>query len=161
MAAPPFETRPENLPLPALLVRVGAVLGRFRHRVAAGHGLSATSLAVLGVLAGADGPSHRELAAELGVSPATLTPVVDGLEREGALRRGRDAVDRRVVRLWITDTGRGRLAETSALVEAVHRARLPAVTAEEDAVVRRYLLAVLTAVGDEDPPPAGGPSAAG
>ncbi|MCU1629612.1 MAG: hypothetical protein JWP64_4561 [Pseudonocardia sp.] len=149
VASPHFESRPEHMPLPALLARTGAAVGRFRHGVTAGHGLTTTSLAGLGVLAHAGGLSHRELAAELGVTPATLTPVVDTLEREGSLRRERDPADRRVVRLRITDAGRRRLATAHEQVEVVYRERLPHLTAEEEAVVRRYLLAVLDAV-DED-----------
>jgi DNA-binding MarR family transcriptional regulator len=149
VTSPHFESRPEHMPLPALLARTGAALGRFRHGVTAGHGLTTTSLAGLGVLAHTDGLSHRELAAELGVTPATLTPVVDTLEQEGSLRRERDPADRRVVRLRITDAGRRRLGTAHEQVEAVYRERLPRPSADEEAVVRRYLLAVLDAVGED------------
>jgi DNA-binding MarR family transcriptional regulator len=138
------------MPLPALLARSGAALGRFRHAVTAGHGLTTTSLGTLGVLARTDGLSHRELAAELGVTPATLTPVVDALEQGSSVRRERDPVDRRVVRLRITDAGRRRLAAAHEQVEAVYRERLPRPSAEEETVVRRYLLAVLGAVDEDD-----------
>jgi DNA-binding MarR family transcriptional regulator len=146
VALPQPVSRPEPPPLPALLARTGTALGRFRNAVTAGDGLTTTALGALGVLAHTDGLSHRELAAELGVTPATVTPVVDGLEREGSVRRERDPADRRIVRLRITAPGRRRLAAAQERAEAVYRDRLPRPSAEEEAVVRRYLLAVLDAV---------------
>src|SRR4051794_41895871 len=78
-----------------LLVRAGTAVARRQQRLLAGHGLSPTALALLAALDVADGLSHRELAAELDVSPATLTPVVDALDAAGCLVRARDPRDRR------------------------------------------------------------------
>ena len=98
---------PAEPPLEVLLERVGAAVGRHRRRIAAAHGLTPTAMAVLAALdeVGAGGsvgvrgdpartptdhgpagaPSHRELAGRLGLSPATLTPVLDALETTGAV----------------------------------------------------------------------------
>ena len=48
-----------------------------------------------------------ELARRLGVSEKAITGVVDRLEREGHLKRERDAHDRRVVRTRLTRKGLG------------------------------------------------------
>ena len=128
--------------LAVLIVRTGRAIAQVRDAALAPHGLTSTSLGALGELARSGGASHRELAARLGVAPATLTPVV-ALDRTGDLVRDRDPLDRRVVRLWITAPGRRRFAAASATVDGVLRARMP-VPAEET-VVRAHLLAVLAA----------------
>jgi DNA-binding MarR family transcriptional regulator len=53
-----------------------------------------------------------ELAAIERVAPATVTKVVDHLERLDLARRQRDPRDRRVTRVEATAAGRARLAET-------------------------------------------------
>lgn len=126
------------LPMAALLPRVGAAVDRHRRRVAARHGLTPTAIAVLAALED-DAPSHRDLAARLGISPATLTPVLDALESTGQVRRERDPGDRRVVRLRRTARGRDRLAGADPVV-------LPALDPRHEPAVRSWLLAVLAAV---------------
>src|SRR3954465_11335191 len=120
--------------------RGGGAGGPHRRRIAAAHGLTPTAMAVLAALdgVGAGGtvgvrgnptrspshhdpngaPSHRELAGRLGLTPATLTPVLDTLEATGAGRRARAPTDRRVVRVHPTPAGRARLARAPS-------ARLP------------------------------------
>ncbi|WP_214370974.1 MarR family winged helix-turn-helix transcriptional regulator [Pseudonocardia sp. H11422] len=141
-----FEARPERMPLGKLLSWTGQCLGRYYQRTVSAHGLTSTSIGVLGVLAHRDGLSHRELAGRLGVTPATLTPVVDVLEDAGELRRDRDRADRRIVRLFITQAGRDRLVTAFAEVAATFRDRMPHPPPEEELVIRRYLLGVLAAV---------------
>jgi DNA-binding MarR family transcriptional regulator len=130
---------PEPAPLAPLLPRVGAAVDRHRRRLAARHGLTPTGIAVLAALDVDDGPSHRELAARLGLSPATLTPVLDVLEAGGRIRRERDPHDRRVVHLRRTPLGRASLA-------AAEPVRLPEPDPAHEPAVRAYLLAVLAAV---------------
>ncbi len=137
---------PESTGLAELLTRAGQAVGRFQRRAAAAHGLSTTAMGVLAALSRSAGTSHRELAARLGVSPATLTPVVDALDAAGDLTRHRDPGDRRVVRLSITGSGRARIAAASAAVESAVAERMPAT--EHAAAVREHLLAVLTAFDD-------------
>ena len=136
---------PATEPLDRLLVRTGLAVQRFTRRVAAAHGLSATALDVLGALVELDEVSHRDLAGTLRLAPATLTPVLDALERAGALARVRDGSDRRVVRVSITERGRQRYAAASAgVTDAV--ARLPTPSGEQGELIRAHLLDVLEAV---------------
>jgi MarR family transcriptional regulator, organic hydroperoxide resistance regulator len=130
---------PEPTPLAVLLSRVGAAVDRYRRRLAARHGLTPTAIGVLAALDGDAAPSHRELAAQVGLSPATLTPVLDLLEAAGRIRRERDPTDRRVVRLHRTPVGRASLS-------AAEPVRLPEPDPAYEPAVRAYLLAVLAAV---------------
>ncbi|MBW0135981.1 MarR family transcriptional regulator [Pseudonocardia abyssalis] len=129
-------------PLDLLLPQAGQAVDRLLRRVVAAHGLTPTSLGVLGVLARGRPAAHRELAAGLGVAPATLTPVVDALERAGQVVRVRDAVDRRIVRVCVTDAGRGcYLAAFTAVARDLRRHVPPPPPA-----VRAYLHSVLAAL---------------
>jgi DNA-binding MarR family transcriptional regulator len=142
-----FESDPEQMPLGKLLSWTGGALARYYQRAVAEHGLTQTSIGVLGVLGHTDGGvSHRELAAHLGVTPATLTPVVDALEEAGELTRERDPADRRVVRLTITERGRERMVVAFGEVAATFRDRMPHPSREHEAIIRDYLLAVLATV---------------
>jgi DNA-binding MarR family transcriptional regulator len=70
--------------------------------------------------------SGRQLATELGVSPAAVVPVCDRLAQQGWLERIRDGADRRIHWLQLTPSGlelvdgfggRGKARITSALLK--------------------------------------------
>jgi MarR family transcriptional regulator, organic hydroperoxide resistance regulator len=143
-----FEAEPEQMPLGRLLTWTGQALGRHYQHTVAAHGFSSTALNVLGVLLHTDALSHRDLAGHLGITPATLTSVIDALEETGEVVRERDPVDRRIVRVLITDHGRDRLRAAFAEVAAALRERMPRPGPAEQKVIRDYLLAVLAAVDD-------------
>lgn len=146
-----FDADPELMPLGKLLSWTGHALSRCYQRTVAEHGLTSTSIGVLGVLAHSRAAvSHRELAAHLGLTPATLTPVIDSLAEAGELSRERDPADRRVVRLSITPRGRERMVTAFGEVALMFRERMPHPPPEQQAIVRDYLLAVLAAVGAEE-----------
>lgn len=131
-------------------MRAGSALQRVTRKAAAAHGLSATALDVLAVLVEFDELSHRDLAGHLRLAPATLTPVLDALEAQGAVIRLRDAADRRVVRVSVTRHGRERHAAAAAGVAAAVAA-LPGPSPDHAAVIRAHLLGLLDAVDREMP----------
>ena len=130
----------DTVPLEMLLPRVGAAVARRRRRLVARHGVTPTAVAVLAALDAGDSPSHRELAARVGLSPATITPVLDRLEAAGEIRRERDTGDRRVVRVHRTAAGAARLSGAAG-----REVWLPEPVPELEAAVRAWLLAVLAA----------------
>ena len=154
MTDPFFESRPEHMPLGKLVSWVGSAMQAHYRRTVARHGVTGTAISVLGVLGHGDGLSQRELAGRVGLTPATLTPVLDALEQEGRIRRERDRADRRVVRLFITDHGRTHLREVFTDVAAVFRAQMPHPPPEHERIIREYLVAVLAAVSQD---PTAGP----
>jgi DNA-binding MarR family transcriptional regulator len=141
---------PGTEPLERLLVRAAQALQRCTRHAVGAHGMTATALEVLGVLVAHDAPSQRDLAGHVRLTPATLTPVLDALEAQGALVRVRDTTDRRVVRVSVTAHGRERCAEATADVERV-LAGLPRPAPEQAAVVRAHLLELLEALDRPGP----------
>ncbi len=71
------------------------------------HGLSEGKFVLLFLLDGAgDGLSPHELAEQAGVTRGTITGLLDGLERDGHLRRLSHGADRRKITVQLTDSGR-------------------------------------------------------
>lgn len=66
---------------------------------------------VLAMTSEQPGMSQRDLAHELGVESSTLTHHLEKLEREGLVSRVRDAADRRILRVEVTDHGRKSMIE--------------------------------------------------
>lgn len=70
------------------------------------HGLSETKFVVLVVLhESRGGLAPNELATCCGVTRATMTSLIDGLERDGIARRTAGGQDRRRVNIQLTDRG--------------------------------------------------------
>ena len=87
---------------------------RLQHRGAA---ISALQLALLRRLKHQSKATISELSAEMMLSPATLVPVVDALERKGLLARSYDLADRRRKMLRLTPEGSDMLEGLAALAE--------------------------------------------
>jgi DNA-binding MarR family transcriptional regulator len=70
-------------------------------------GVSAGTWFSLALLVREDGISQGELSQRFEVDPSRVTRLAKKLEREGLLRRERDPEDQRVVRMYLTEKGRG------------------------------------------------------
>jgi DNA-binding MarR family transcriptional regulator len=148
-----------GVPLARLLGVASHVTRERWARVSSGqHGLSPAGASVLFVLAergdtpgGAAGQAHhRELARHCWVRPATLTGIIDTLERDGYVERLRDDNDRRQVRISLTAAGRGRVRDLGAAL----RVFFPPTVVERDpakaAAVREYLTELIETYHERD-----------
>jgi DNA-binding MarR family transcriptional regulator len=77
--------------------------------IAAEHGLSLPQTRLLGVLRDRE-PLMSELGRHLGLDKSSISGLVDRAQRRGLVTRTASDVDRRAIRVSITETGR-RLAE--------------------------------------------------
>ncbi|MFD3523591.1 MarR family winged helix-turn-helix transcriptional regulator [Streptomyces sp. NPDC058653] len=87
-------------------------LTRRLHRVQKRHlqpiGITPAQSRLLRTVAFYDSPPRMtDLAERLEVVPRAVTSLVDGLESSGCVRRAPDPTNRRVIRIELTDTGRG------------------------------------------------------
>lgn len=79
-----------------------------------GGAISLVHLHVLHVMDTCGPQSMRTLAASIDASQASTTGIVDRMEQRGLVRRRRDEDDRRVVRVELTEEGRGVLSGFAA-----------------------------------------------
>jgi len=119
-----------------------AQLGALMHLI--GHdGARASELAAaLGVQPAATMRSHRPVTAALGVQPAAVTGLCDRMVAAGLVRRRPCPDDARVQRLWLTSAGKRAAAGARPIVQAANRRLAELFTADELAVVARFLAAV-------------------
>ncbi|TDB75758.1 MarR family winged helix-turn-helix transcriptional regulator [Micromonospora sp. KC723] len=112
------------------------------------HGLTPAGMRVLFILARTEDATHREVAEHCFVRPATLTGIVDTLERDGFVVRRRDTTDRRSVQLALTDKGREHLRRLTDLIHSDNP--LTAVDADpaKKAVIREFLTELIMAMSD-------------
>ena len=81
------------------------------------YGLTGPQLMVLRKLAGDDPVGIGDLARSIFLSQATVTGIVDRLERRGLVTRSRSASDRRRVMVAATSDGRAVLAQAPPLLQ--------------------------------------------
>ena len=72
-------------------------------------GLTAPQLLVVQAIEKEGSPSTSSLARSIAVSQATMTRIIDRLERAGLVRREKSSTDKRVVNISLTDAGRTKL----------------------------------------------------
>ena len=104
------------------------------------HGLSIAARLLLATIEGAGTPLAANVLAErLLVTGASITSLVDTLERKGMVRRVRPENDRRVVLVALTEVAQPVIDEFLAEVTALHAAEFAVFTAAE----REQLTALL------------------
>ena len=108
------------------------------------HGVTPVQYAVLQVLWEKDGQSGAEIGSRLVLDSATITGVLDRLERLGLVGRTADVGDRRVNRIVLTVPGQTRRAALQAAMDGLNADVVAHLGSEAPAV--RELLRKLAAV---------------
>ena len=97
---------PESLPPIGLrLARTSRVVSQAFERAMSRAGGSASIWQVLLLIRAQQWGAQSQMAQEMGVTAATLTHHLNAAEERGLVRRWREASDRRVQRVELTDTG--------------------------------------------------------
>lgn len=96
------------------------------------HGVTPAQYAVLQVLWERDGQSGAELGGRLVLDSATMTGVLDRLEKQGLVRRSATAGDRRVHLISLTEAGRAQRAPLQAVMDAINADLVRQLGAEAD-----------------------------
>jgi MarR family transcriptional regulator, transcriptional regulator for hemolysin len=129
--------------LSLLIGGVAKELGRAFDDVLVAAGGSSPTWQVLRALSTGDHRTQAELAAAIGVRQPTLTHHLDALERAGLVTREREATNRRVQRVTVTESGEHlflRLRRAAASFDGRLRAGLD----DGDVAQLRRLLGQLT-----------------
>ncbi len=115
------------------------------------HGLSAAGAQVLGIVEGAGGPiSPTVIADRLIVTTATVTSLLDTLERRGLVQRRPDPVDRRKVLVALTDEAYELVDRFLPEIVALQTAIMTGIPEVERQRLRRTLARVRTNIASLD-----------
>jgi len=114
------------------------------------HARAHTLLEILGLYRGQppmlralwkqEGLTHSELAATLHVQPATMTKMVQRMEKAGFVERKSDPDDHRVSRVYLTDAGRDVQTQVKQVWRALENETFAGFTMEERVLLRRFFL---------------------
>ncbi|WP_406207003.1 MULTISPECIES: MarR family winged helix-turn-helix transcriptional regulator [unclassified Streptomyces] len=111
-----------------------------RHLHECGLGVTPAQSRLLRTLAHYDSPPRMaDLAERLEVVPRAVTTLVDGLEASGKVRRVPDPTNRRVIRIELTDDGRGALRELHGARRSAAAEILAPLTDEQRGVLGELL----------------------
>ncbi|MGW2277299.1 MarR family winged helix-turn-helix transcriptional regulator [Streptomyces sp. NPDC001770] len=126
------------------LLRLTRRLHRIQSRQLEPIGITPAQFRLLRAVAQYDSPPRMaDLAQRLDVVPRAVTSLVDGLEAGERVRRAPDPVNRRVVRIEITDKGRATLGELRDARRAAAEEILAPLTAEQREVLGGLLAALV------------------
>ena len=119
-----------------------------RHLQECGLGITPAQSRLLRTLAHYGSPPRMaDLAERLEVVPRAVTSLVDGLEASGKVRRVPDPTNRRVIRIELTDDGRGALRELHGARRSAAEEILAPLTDEQREVLGGLLDTLIDGTG--------------
>jgi DNA-binding MarR family transcriptional regulator len=125
-----------------LLVQMCKLLRIRAHALLEEIGLYGGQQFVLMALWENEGITHSELAEQLHVRPATITNALKRMERAGFIERRRDAEDRRVSRVYLTDAGRNIRGAIEEVWRELEEQTFADFSSEERALLNQFLLRI-------------------
>lgn len=137
------------------LRRITRAIDLYSRSLASRYQLTGPQLVCLRHLASTGDCTPGLLAREVALSPATVTGILDRLERRGLVQRDRDSIDRRKVIIRATDEGR-RLAGRAPLpLHESFARKLAALPTREQEEINRVLeqIVQMMEAGDIDAAP--------
>jgi DNA-binding MarR family transcriptional regulator len=95
---------------------------------------------VLRILWEGEGLTQTELAERLQITPATITKMLQRMEKVGFIQRKPDAKDQRISRVYLTEDGRAIQTQVEAVWKTMEAETFSGLTSEERVLLRRFLL---------------------
>ncbi len=112
-------------------------------------GLTPGQPKVLEYLQAHDGTMQKDIARGCCIEPATLSPLLTGMERRGLLRRDTDGESRRSVRVCLTEEGKVLCSAIREAFAAVEARALASLSPEEAEALRSGLAKILAELEGE------------
>jgi MarR family transcriptional regulator, lower aerobic nicotinate degradation pathway regulator len=137
---PPPASRNNTKPIGFLLQRAHNLLRFQLQGVLEGSGIHLGHVAIMGALAKGYPLSQRELSEWTAIEKSSMVIFLDGLEKNGWIRRARHPTDRRTHAVSLTPAGAERLAILGPRLASVEEQFTSALSAKE----RKQLAALLT-----------------
>lgn len=110
------------------------------HQLLEGIGLYRGQTPVLRALWETEGLTQTELIARMKITPATMTKMLQRMEKAGFIYRKPDPADQRVSRVYLTDAGRAIQQEVEAVWLRMSEETFANFTPEESALLGQFLL---------------------
>lgn len=107
-----------------------------------------------------DRRSQTELAELLRIKPATMTKMINRMEKTGFIRRETDPKDQRVSLIYLTEAGRAVQNDVQHIFERLNRELVAGFSPEEQVLLKCFLVKLrdnlqqANAIKDEQPEPA-------
>jgi DNA-binding MarR family transcriptional regulator len=89
-----------------------------------------------------EGMTHTELARELRVQPATITKMIQRMEKAGFVLRRHDPDDQRVSRVYLTPAGRAIQDDVKQVWRRLEEEAFAGFAEEETVQLRRFFLRI-------------------
>jgi len=89
-----------------------------------------------------EGLTHTELARRLRVQPATITKMIQRMEKAGFVERRPDPEDERVSRVYLTEAGRAVQTDVRGVWHTLEREAFAELDDEERTLLRQFLLQI-------------------
>jgi DNA-binding MarR family transcriptional regulator len=112
------------------------------HDLLEGLGLYRGQPRLLHALYEEEGITHGELAARLRVAPATITKMIQRMERAGFVERRADPADQRVSRVYLTEAGHAIHAAVDEALGTLEEESLAGLTEAERDQLNQFLISV-------------------
>jgi MarR family transcriptional regulator, organic hydroperoxide resistance regulator len=110
------------------------------HTLLESLGLYRGQPSVLQALWEQEGLMHTDLAHRLQVQPATITKMLQRMEKAGFLERRPDPDDQRVSRVYLTEAGRAVRADVQQVWRQLEEEAFAGFTLQERVLLRRFFL---------------------
>ena len=130
---------PEPRTLDFLLAQISRLHHTRAHQLFEAIGLYRGQPPVLRRLWQQEGLTHTELAERVKITPATVTKMLQRMEKAGFVLRKPDSTDQRISRVYLTDAGRAIQAKVEAIWQQMEQDAFVGFTQEELILLRQFL----------------------
>jgi len=86
-----------------------------------------------------EGLTQRELADQVKITPATMTKMLQRMEKSGFIQRKADQSDQRITRVYLTEMGKAVKADVEGLWQTMEADTFANISPEDQHVLREYL----------------------
>jgi DNA-binding MarR family transcriptional regulator len=139
----PGASRSAAVVVPNLVRTAALLIAEIERRSREAADLSASAFQTLAILDGADAPlSAHDIAEQLLVTSASMTSLLDTLERRGLIERHRHPTDRRMVQIHLTEQARRIVDQVLPAIQATITSALIGVAEPEREQLIRSLASI-------------------
>ena len=115
------------------------------HALREAYGIGTAQQAILFALSKGDGATLSTLVQQLGMTKSSLSGLIDRMEKSGLVRREPSPKDARSTLIRLEDQGRECVAQSLPETKRINAALLEPFSAQERAVIERFLLHITEA----------------